>query len=67
MRVPDTSVEDWQAVLDLVRSQGWSYGYFEDGVAVRLPRAADLPVRSETPMPCVVCCGRSGDGWGSRY
>ncbi|MBA2811260.1 hypothetical protein E0500_028635 [Streptomyces sp. KM273126] len=47
VRVPDTSVEDWQAVLDLVRSQGWSYEYSEDGVAVRLPRAADMLARSE--------------------
>ncbi|MFI1973404.1 hypothetical protein [Streptomyces cinnamoneus] len=47
-RVADTSVEDWQAVLDLVRSQGWSCEYSEDGVAVRLPRAADMLVRSES-------------------
>ncbi|MET7733229.1 hypothetical protein ABZT02_17925 [Streptomyces sp. NPDC005402] len=44
--VPGTSPADWQAVLDLVRSRGWSYAYSEDGVAVRLPRAADMPARS---------------------
>ncbi|WP_033223421.1 hypothetical protein [Kitasatospora phosalacinea] len=45
-RVADTSVEDWQAVLDLVRSQGWPCEYSEDGVVARLPRAADMLVRS---------------------
>ncbi|MGW2479489.1 hypothetical protein ACWCWQ_06605 [Streptomyces sp. NPDC001571] len=47
VQVADTSVEDWQAVLDLVRSQGWSCEYSEDGVAVRLPRAANMLARSE--------------------
>ncbi|MFJ1929317.1 MULTISPECIES: hypothetical protein [unclassified Streptomyces] len=47
VRVPDTSVEDWQAVLDLIRSQGWSCEYSEDGVVVRLPRAAEILVRGE--------------------
>ncbi len=46
-RVAGTSVEDWQAVLDLVRSHGWSCEYSEDGVAVRLPRAADMLTRRE--------------------
>ncbi|MFI9723827.1 hypothetical protein ACIHFE_29920 [Streptomyces sp. NPDC052396] len=48
VRVADTSVEDWQAVLDLVRSQGWPCEYSEDGAAVRLPRAADMMARSES-------------------
>ena len=26
-RVPDTSVEDWQAVFDLVRSRGWTWAW----------------------------------------
>ncbi len=37
--VPDTSVEDWQAVLDLVRSKGWRYEYSVDGIPLRMPRA----------------------------
>ncbi|WP_342751707.1 hypothetical protein [Streptomyces cahuitamycinicus] len=45
-RAPDTSAEDRQAVLDLVRSQGRSYEYSEDGVVIRLPRAADMLTRS---------------------
>ncbi|MFK0191401.1 hypothetical protein [Kitasatospora sp. NPDC090308] len=44
--VADTSVEDWQAVLDLVRSKGWSCEYSEDGALVRLPRAVDMLGRS---------------------
>ncbi|MFE0678671.1 hypothetical protein [Streptomyces sp. NPDC058867] len=47
-RVADTSVEDWQTVLDLVRSRGWSCEYSEDGVPVRLPRAVDMLARSES-------------------
>ncbi|MET7362357.1 hypothetical protein ABZS76_28535 [Streptomyces sp. NPDC005562] len=47
VHVPNASVEDWQSVLDLVRSRGWSYAYSEDGVAVRLPRAADMLARNE--------------------
>ncbi|MFE9426197.1 hypothetical protein ACFYNO_24930 [Kitasatospora sp. NPDC006697] len=46
-RVVDTSVEDWQAVLDLVRSKGWSCEYSEDGASVRLPRAVDMLARSQ--------------------
>lgn len=45
VQVPDTSVEDWQAVFDLVRSRGWAYAYSEDGVAGRLPRAGELVPR----------------------
>lgn len=45
--VPGTSPEDWQAVLDLVRSRGWSYACSEDGAAVRLPRAADMPAAGD--------------------
>jgi hypothetical protein len=59
-RVADTVVEDWQAVLDLVRSLGRSCEYFEDGVAVRLicGRCGARTAR----MRCAVCCGRSGAG-----
>jgi hypothetical protein len=42
VRVPNTSVADWQAVLDLVRSRGWAYAYSEGGAPERLPRAGDL-------------------------
>ena len=42
VRVPDTSVADWQAVLDLVRSRGGAYAYSEGGAPGRLPRAGDL-------------------------
>ncbi|WP_030315395.1 hypothetical protein [Streptomyces sp. NRRL B-3229] len=45
VRVPGTSVADWQAVFDLVRSRGWAYAYSEDGVAGRLPRVEDLVAR----------------------
>ncbi|MCP9956867.1 hypothetical protein [Streptomyces sudanensis] len=47
VRVPDTSAEDWQAVLDLVRSQGWSCEYSEDGAVLRLPRATEMLARGE--------------------
>jgi hypothetical protein len=46
--VPNTSIEDWQAVFDLVRSKGWRYEYSVDGVALRLPAAElTLALRDE--------------------
>ncbi|WP_238010254.1 hypothetical protein KZZ52_53235 [Dactylosporangium sp. AC04546] len=35
--VPDTTVADWQAVVDLVRSRGWAYEYSENGEVRRMP------------------------------
>ncbi len=41
--VSDTSISDWQAVVDLVRSVGWWYDYEQDGCSCRLPsRAQDI-------------------------
>ncbi|MER7755254.1 hypothetical protein [Kitasatospora sp. NPDC097643] len=40
--VPGTSVEDWQAVFDLVRSSGWTWEYCEGGVVAPLPSAAEV-------------------------
>ncbi|MEV4019743.1 hypothetical protein AB0J35_55590 [Nonomuraea angiospora] len=37
--VPGTSIEDWQAVFDLVLSKGWRYEYSVDGIPLRLPAA----------------------------
>jgi hypothetical protein len=34
--VPDATLADWQAVVDLVRSRGWAYEYSEDGEVRRL-------------------------------
>ncbi|MER8012572.1 hypothetical protein [Streptomyces sp. NPDC094149] len=34
--VPDTSIEDWQAVLDLVGEQGWAFEYSEGGTVLPL-------------------------------
>ncbi|WP_434094627.1 hypothetical protein [Streptomyces hyaluromycini] len=43
--VADTSIDDWQAVLDLVRSRGWACEYSEDGAVLRLPRAGVMLAR----------------------
>ncbi|MFI6602952.1 hypothetical protein ACIBHX_42455 [Nonomuraea sp. NPDC050536] len=40
--VEDTDVSDWQALLDLIRSQPWQHTYLCDDVPTRLPTAADL-------------------------
>ncbi|MGX1775635.1 hypothetical protein ACWIGW_26235 [Nocardia brasiliensis] len=40
--VADTTVEDWQAVFDLVRSRGWVWEFSVGGVAQRLPTAAQV-------------------------
>ena len=45
LSVADTSVEDWQAVFELVRSSGWTWEYSEGGVAGPLPLAADVLAR----------------------
>ncbi len=39
VRVPDASVEDWPAVLDLVAEKGWKCRYSEGGTAFPVPRA----------------------------
>ncbi|QEU96780.1 hypothetical protein [Streptomyces kanamyceticus] len=43
--VAGTSVTDWQAVFDLVRSSGWPWEYLEGGIAGRLPPAAEVLAR----------------------
>ncbi|GAA3387802.1 hypothetical protein [Streptomyces roseoviridis] len=39
VRVPDASVEDWQAVLDLVAGKGWKRQYPEGETLLPVPRA----------------------------
>lgn len=48
VRVEGTSVADWQAVLDLVRSSGWPCQYAVGGRPSELPdRAADMIERPD--------------------
>ncbi|MFB7239343.1 hypothetical protein ACFCXK_31765 [Streptomyces sp. NPDC056269] len=52
VRVPDASVEDWQAVLDLVAERGWKYQYSEGEGVLPVPRAEDVlcrPADAEYP------------------
>ncbi|MFB8174175.1 hypothetical protein [Kitasatospora purpeofusca] len=65
--VAGTSVNDWQAVFDLVRSCGWEWEYLEGRVAVPLPPAAQVlsrPAGAETvdlrvwPVPGVLAIFR---------
>ncbi len=46
VRVPDTSVEDWQAVLDLIGESGWRCQYSEGDVVLPVPRAEAVLSRS---------------------
>ncbi|WP_201264475.1 hypothetical protein [Streptomyces olivochromogenes] len=39
VRVPDTSMEDWQAVLDLMGERGWKCQYSEGDAVLPVPRA----------------------------
>ncbi|MET8826318.1 hypothetical protein ABZX40_30425 [Streptomyces sp. NPDC004610] len=39
VRVPDASVEDWQAVLGLVSEKGWTCQSSEGGMVLPVPRA----------------------------
>lgn len=52
VRVPDASVEDWQAVLDLVADRGWNCRYSEGEAVLPVPRAAAVlsrPADAEYP------------------
>lgn len=42
VRVPDASVEDWSAVLDLVSASGWQFQYSVGEVVMPLPRAEEV-------------------------
>lgn len=53
VHVPDTSIADWQAVFDLVRSKGWRYEYSVDSVALRLPRAVEVSALSGNASPAL--------------
>ncbi|MFC5723093.1 hypothetical protein ACFP1Z_23270 [Streptomyces gamaensis] len=45
--VENTSVEDWQAVFDLIRSSGWTWEYVEGSAAGPLPLAAEVLPRPD--------------------
>ncbi|WP_405097907.1 hypothetical protein [Micromonospora sp. NBC_01412] len=49
VHVPETTVEDWRALVDLVRSEGWQLAYLVDGGARPLPAAVEdmLSLREE--------------------
>ncbi|MGA5729075.1 hypothetical protein ACPCI1_10540 [Streptomyces seoulensis] len=52
VRVPDCSVEDWQAVLDLVEARGWKCQYSEGETVLPMPWAATVlsrPTDAECP------------------
>lgn len=52
VRVPDASVEDWQAVLDLVAEKGWKCQYSEEATVLPVPRAETVlsrPADAECP------------------
>ncbi|MEV7523522.1 hypothetical protein [Streptomyces sp. NPDC091371] len=52
VRVPNASVEDWQAVLDLVEERGWSCRYSEGDRVLPMPRAGAVlsrPADAECP------------------
>nr|WSX73029.1 hypothetical protein OH826_03735 [Streptomyces sp. NBC_00899]WSX80905.1 hypothetical protein OH826_47775 [Streptomyces sp. NBC_00899] len=56
VRVPDASVEDWQAVLDLVAANGWKCQYAEGATELPVPRAEAVlsrPADAECPEPRV--------------
>src|SRR5262249_55923341 len=43
VRVPDTTIVDWQTFIDLIRSKGWAFEYSKDGRILRLPdRVEDM-------------------------
>lgn len=61
--VVGTSVQDWQAVFNLIRSSGWTWEYSQGGVVEPLPSAVQVlsrPSGAETvdlrvwPVPDVL-------------
>lgn len=44
--VPGTSVEDWQAVLDLIDERGWKHQYFDGQSIVPVPGAGTVLSRA---------------------
>ncbi|MFC9076002.1 hypothetical protein ACFTY7_02945 [Streptomyces sp. NPDC057062] len=46
VRVPDASVEDWQALLDLVGECGWKCRYSEGETVLPVPKAETVYSRS---------------------
>jgi hypothetical protein len=52
VRVPDASVQNWQAVLDLVGDSGWTYRYAEGEAVLPMPTAEAVlsrPADAECP------------------
>lgn len=52
MRIPDASMQDWQAVLDLVAEKGWKCQYSEGETVLPVPRAEAVlarPADAECP------------------
>ncbi len=52
VRVPNASVEDWQAVLDLVAEKGWKCQYSDGETVLPVPRAEGVlsrPADAECP------------------
>lgn len=47
VRVPRTSVKDWQAILGLVAEKGWTCQYSEGKTVLPVPRAEDVLSRPE--------------------
>ncbi|WP_030023098.1 hypothetical protein [Streptomyces monomycini] len=45
VRVAHASVEDWQAILDLVAEKGWRCRYSEGETVLPVPRAESVPAR----------------------
>ncbi|WP_329131982.1 hypothetical protein [Streptomyces sp. NBC_00670] len=69
IRVPGTSVEDWQAVLDLVAERGWQCEYVEGetvlpvppaGVVLSRPPDAECPSLRVRPDTAVLAIFRFG-------
>jgi hypothetical protein len=48
VHVPNTSIDDWQALVDLVRAQDWTFAYLVDGEPRELPaRVQDMLSRHD--------------------
>jgi hypothetical protein len=65
VRVGDTTLGDWQAVLDLVRSSGWHYDYQEGGRTTGMPARVE-PILAKAGMTPIIRVWPSPD-WSAIF